>query len=209
MFTLMSLPYQFSALEPHIDAQTVETHYSKHHAGYVGKLNELLTEFPEFLTMTLEELLASIDKLPEKSKTPVFNNAGQVYNHNLYWETLAPNDGENNLPTGILADKINQTFGDFATFKKQFSDLGIAQFGSGWVWLSQDLDGKLTLDKTSNAENPLFQNKTPLMVMDVWEHAYYLKYQNLRAKYIESFWNVVNWTEVSRKFEIANLKTIE
>lgn len=203
MFTLMPLPFDFDALEPHIHAQTLQFHYAKHHAGYVNKLNELLADFPEFLAMTLEELLANYKKLPENIQTAVFNNAGQVYNHNLYWQSLAPANG-NSKPTGTLADKITETFGDFQTFQKQFSDLGVSQFGSGWIWLSFDSDGKLTLDKTPNAESPLIMGKTPLMVMDVWEHAYYLDYQNLRVKYIESFWNVVNWAEIGRKFEALN-----
>lgn len=199
MFTLPTLPFAFDALEPHLDAKTVEIHYSKHHAGYVNKLNELLADFPEFQAMTLTELLANIDQVPSNIKQAVFNNAGQVFNHNIYWETL----GQKTELSGTLSYKINATFGSFTNFQEQFSAAGMTQFGSGWVWLSVDMAGNLVIDKTSNADSPLSQGKKPLMVMDVWEHAYYLKYQNLRAKYIESFWNVVNWQEVARKYELT------
>lgn len=203
MFKLMQLPYSFDALEPQLDAQTVETHYSKHHSGYVNKLNELLANFPEFLELGsqengLEKLLQNIDKLPSEIQTAVFNNAGQVYNHNLYWQTLTSNGS--NLPNGELKTKIEEKFGSFENFKKEFSALGMAQFGSGWVWLCLDLEGKLEIIKTSNADSPLTQGKKPLMVMDIWEHAYYLKYKNLRASYIESFWNLVNWQEIETKY---------
>lgn len=202
MFKLMELPYSFDSLEPVLDAQTVETHYSKHHNGYVNKLNELLANLPEFLELGnqkdgLEKILQSINKLPTEIQTAVFNNAGQVYNHNLYWQTLTPNGS--NLEESELKTKIENTFGSFENFKKEFSALGMAQFGSGWVWLC--LNGeKLEITKNSNADSPLSQEKKPLMVMDVWEHAYYLKYKNLRANYIESFWNLVNWQEIESKY---------
>ena len=202
MFKLMELPYSFDSLEPVLDAQTVETHYSKHHQGYVNKLNELLANLPEFLDLGsqekgLEKLLQNIDKLPPGIKTSVFNNAGQVYNHNLYWQTLTANGG--NLGDGELKNRLENSFGSLENFKKEFSALGMAQFGSGWVWLC--LDGQnLEIIKTSNADSPLTEGKKPLMVMDVWEHAYYLKYKNLRASYIESFWNLVNWQQIEAKY---------
>lgn len=197
----MQLPYDFSALEPYIDALTVETHYSKHHSGYVDKLNGFLADQSEFLNMPLPELLQNIDKLPENSRTPVLNNGGQVYNHNIYWESMSPFSSDNNQPTGKLADKIKETFGSFEEFKKQFSEAGATQFGSGWVWLSVDKNGNLLVEKTSNADSPLLHSKIPIMTMDVWEHAYYLKYKNLRPNYIEAFWKVVNWTGIAQKFE--------
>jgi len=198
----MNLPYAFDALEPHLDAQTVETHYSKHHNGYVNKLNELLADLPEFLELGndqngLEKLLQNIEKLPKEIQTAVFNNAGQVYNHNLYWETLTPNAGNCD---DELKSKIENKFGSFENFVKEFSALGVSQFGSGWVWLSLDSENNLEISKTSNADSPLLQGKKPLMVMDVWEHAYYLKYKNLRASYIESFWKLVNWKNVEAKY---------
>ena len=198
----MELPYSFNSLEPVLDAQTVETHYSKHHQGYVNKLNELLVNLPEFFNLGsqedgLEKLLQNISELPKEIQTAVFNNAGQVYNHNLYWQTLTANGG--NLENGELKNRIENSFGSLENFKKEFSALGMAQFGSGWVWLC--LDGQnLEIVKTSNADSPLIQSKKPLMVMDVWEHAYYLKYKNLRASYIESFWNLVNWQNVENRY---------
>jgi superoxide dismutase, Fe-Mn family len=199
MFTLPQLPYSYDALEPFIDAKTVEIHHSKHHNTYVTKLNDALKDAPEYLQMSLEELLQSIPTLPANLQGPVTNNGGQVYNHNLYWESIAPNAG--GLPTGKLLEAINEAFGDFENFKKIFSEAGATQFGSGWVWLSVDSSGLLVVDKTSNADSPLMHGKKPILTMDVWEHAYYLKYQNLRPDYISNFFNLINWTEVSRKFE--------
>lgn len=198
MFTLPKLNYNYEALEPFIDAKTVEIHYSKHHQTYVNKLNEALKDYPELLAKTLEELLTSIPSLPSNLQVPVTNNGGQVYNHNLYWESIAPNTG--GQPTGELLEAINVTFGSFEAFKTLFAEAGTTQFGSGWAWLSLDADKKLVIDKTSNADSPLIHGKKPILTMDVWEHAYYLKYQNLRPEYINNFWNIVNWAEVSRKF---------
>jgi Fe-Mn family superoxide dismutase len=198
MFTLMQLPYEFDALEPYIDAQTVQIHYGKHHQGYVNKLNTALEGLDDLLAMSIEELLLNIDSVPEGKKTAVLNSGGQVYNHNLYWESLAPQSGGE--PTGELLEAINSSFGSFENFKKEFSEAGATQFGSGWAWLSVDANGSLVIDKTSNADTPLLHGKKPLMTMDVWEHAYYLKYKNARPDYIEAFWKLVNWDEVARKF---------
>lgn len=199
MHSLMTLPYDYSDLEPFIDAKTVEIHYSKHHQTYVNKLNETLANTP-FAEKNLIELLKDINSLPENLKTPVINNGGQVYNHNLYWESMTAVGKPG--PSGDLADKINQKWGSLDNFKVEFSNLGATQFGSGWVWLSVDSKG-LVLEKTSNADSPIMHGKTPIMTMDVWEHAYYLKYQNLRPDYIKAFWNVVNWSEIEAKYEKA------
>jgi len=201
MFKLMQLPYDYSALEPHIDAKTVEIHYSKHHAGYVAKLNAALENIPELLQKPLEELLQSIDSLPAELQKPVFNNGCQVYNHNQYWESLSPQGG--GVSTGDLGEVITQTFGSFEEFQSQFSQAGATQFGSGWVWLVVDSAGKLSIEATSNADTPLVHGKTPILTMDVWEHAYYLNYQNRRPDYITAFWNVVNWDAVATKFAAA------
>lgn len=200
MFKLIQLPYDYSALEPHIDSLTVETHYDKHHRVYVAKLNTAL-EGTELLNKNLEEILTNMKMVPEEKYTAVFNNGGQVYNHNLYWNSISPDGGGE--PTGKLAEKINSTFGSFENFKKEFSQLGATQFGSGWAWLSIDSQGELVLSSTANADSPIFHKMTPIMTMDVWEHAYYLKYKNLRPDYIESFWNVVDWGSINQRFEQA------
>lgn len=197
MHTLMKLPYQYSDLEPFIDTKTVEIHYSKHHQTYVNKLNEALAS-TDYAEKDLVDLLKEIESLPENLKTPVINNGGQVYNHNLYWESMSPDSKAQ--PEGTLAEKINQKWGSFDNFKSEFSNLGATQFGSGWVWLSVDQNKELVLEKTSNADSPIMHAKTPIMTMDVWEHAYYLKYQNLRPDYIQAFWSVVNWSEIETKF---------
>jgi superoxide dismutase, Fe-Mn family len=199
MFVLPPLPYSYNALEPYIDEQTLIIHHDKHHQTYVNKLNEILTPYPELLEMPLESLLKNLSQVPEAILTAVTNNAGQVYNHNLYWESMGSDAGGE--PTGGLAEKIKSQFSSFEVFKKEFSNLGVTQFGSGWVWLSLDSNGELSLDKTSNADSPLMHEKTPILTMDVWEHAYYLNYQNRRPEYIEAFWNVVNWTEIERKYQ--------
>jgi len=199
MFTLMDLPYSYEALATVIDSLTVETHYSKHHAGYVKKLNAALENNPELAQMDLVELLKNLDKVPAEIKTAVFNNGNQVFNHNIYWESLTPNSG--GIPEGQLANKINQSFGSFEDFKAKLSSLAAGQFGSGWAWLSLAVSGDLEISSTSNADNPLMQNKKPLLTIDVWEHAYYLKYKNLRPDYINNIWQIINWKEVEKKFE--------
>lgn len=201
MHTLMSLPYSLEALQPYIGADTLQIHHGKHHQAYVNKLNEILAGYPDLLEMSIEDLLKNLDSVPENIKTAVINNAGQVYNHNLYWESMRPNAGGE--PIGKLAEEMNATFGSFENFKEEFSNLGVTQFGSGWAWLSVDVSGKLVIEKTGNADSPIMHGKTPILTMDVWEHAYYLNYQNRRPDYISAFWNVVNWVEVSRKYGVA------
>jgi len=202
MFTLMQLPYKYTALEPYIDALTVETHYSKHHAGYVKKLNTALEGHEDLLKMDLVELLKNYKKLvPQEKQSKVFNVGGQTYNHNIYWESLSPDStGE---PEGEISQAIDQTFGSFTKLKEELNNLATSQFGSGWAWLSLDENKNLKISSTSNADSPIFHGETPLMTIDVWEHAYYLKYKNLRADYIDSFWNLVNWKEINKKYLAA------
>jgi len=201
MFTLPPLTYPYNALEPFISSQTLEFHHDKHHQTYVNKLNEILAGYPEMLEMSVEMLLQSLEKAPENLKMPIINNAGQVYNHNLYWEILGPNAG--GKPTGELAQKIESTFGTFEKFKEEFANLGLTQFGSGWAWLSVNSNNELIIEKTSNADSPIIHGKTPILTMDVWEHAYYLDYQNKRPDYIAAFWNVVNWKAIESKYLAA------
>ncbi|MCA0238609.1 MAG: superoxide dismutase [Bacteroidetes bacterium] len=196
-FTLPNLPYEFAALEPHIDARTMEIHHDKHHAAYVNNLNAAL-QGTEHEGKSLEELLANISKLP----AAVRNNGGGHWNHSLFWTIMAPNAG--GAPTGDLAAAIDQAFGSFDEFKKLFAQAATTRFGSGWAWLSVGADGKLFISSTPNQDNPLMdvaeQKGTPILGLDVWEHAYYLHYQNRRPDYITSWWNTVNWAEVSRLF---------
>lgn len=201
MFTLQSLPYDYNDLEPYITKTTLEIHHDKHHAGYVNKLNELLAPYEEFADLELEQLLKQIDRLPDPIRQAVFNNAGQVYNHNVYWESLAPKS------KSVISDRfekiISHSFSSLEEFKKVFSNAGVAQFGSGWVWLSVNLEGLLEVEKTSNADTPLIRERKPIMVMDVWEHAYYLDYQNRRPEYISSFFEIVNWPLIEGKYNAA------
>lgn len=199
-FELPALPYAHNALEPHIDTATMEIHHGKHHAAYVNNLNAALTG-TENEGKSLEELMANISKLP----AAVRNNGGGHYNHSLFWSVLGPNGGGE--PTGALAEAINSTFGSFASFKEEFAKAGATRFGSGWAWLCVE-NGKLKVCSTPNQDNPLMDvvtdcNGTPILGLDVWEHAYYLHYQNRRPDYITAFWNVVNWAEVSRRYEAA------
>lgn len=187
-FTLPPLPFAKNALEPNISEETIDYHYGKHHQNYVNTLNTLV-KGTEYEKMSLEEII-------KKSNGPVFNNAAQVWNHDFYWLCLSPNGGGE--PTGKLADKINEAFGSFATFKEKFSDLALKTFGSGWAWLVQNKDGSLALVSTSNAQDPLTTDQKALLTCDVWEHAYYIDYRNARAKYVEAFWNVVNWDFVNK-----------
>jgi len=195
-FELPKLPYAYDALEPYIDKTTMEIHHSKHHNAYVTNLNNAVAG-PELESKSLEELLKDASKFP----VAVRNNAGGVYNHNLFWTILKVNNGSG--PTGKLADAINSAFGTFDEFKTKFSAAGATRFGSGWAWLISQ-NGKLVISSTPNQDNPLMdaaeQKGTPLLTLDVWEHAYYLKYQNRRPEYIENWWNVVNWEEVASRF---------
>ncbi|NUO39889.1 MAG: superoxide dismutase [Gemmatimonadaceae bacterium] len=196
--TLPPLPYPTNALEPHIDAQTMEIHHGKHHNAYVTNLNAALEKAPELASRSLEELLKNLNAVPEAIRTAVRNNAGGHWNHSQFWKTMGPNAG--GAPTGKLADAIKAAFGDFEKFKEQFNAAGAGRFGSGWVWLVNE-GGKLAITSTPNQDNPLMDGKSaPLLGNDVWEHAYYLKYQNRRPDYLKAWWNTVNWGEVGKRF---------
>lgn len=197
-FTLPPLPYPNDALEPSIDAKTMEIHHDKHHAGYVNNLNAALEKAPELQNKSLDDLIKNLNAVPESVRTAVRNNAGGHWNHSLFWQVMSPNGG--GAPSGKLAEAINKSFGDFEKFKEQFNAAGGARFGSGWAWLIND-GGKLSIVSTPNQDNPLMDGKpAPILGLDVWEHAYYLKYQNRRPDYMKAWWNVVNWTEVAKRF---------
>ena len=196
---LPPLPYPYNALEPHIDETTLHVHHDKHHAAYVNNLNAALEKHPALAGKSLEELLRDLNSVPEDIRTSVRRNAGQTYNHSMYWQVMAPKAG--GLPKGAIADLINKTFGDFDTFKTKFTQAAIGQFGSGWAWLSRDKAGNIAIEATPNEGCPLMDGKWPLLVVDVWEHAYYLKYQNKRPDYVGAWWNVVNWEEVNRRLK--------
>jgi len=197
---LAPLPYDFAALEPSIDAQTMQIHHGKHHQAYVNNLNAALDKHPELHTKTLEQLLRQLNIVPEDIRTAVRNNAGGHHNHSLFWTIMAPNAGGE--PSGALADAIKRTFGDFSKFKETLTGAATSRFGSGWAWLVV-ANGKLDVYSTANQDSPLMDGDTPLLGLDVWEHAYYLKYQNRRPDYIAAWWNVVNWPEVQRRFAAA------
>jgi Fe-Mn family superoxide dismutase len=192
------LPYDYNALEPHIDEQTMHLHHDKHHAAYVNNLNAALEKHPELQGKSAEELVKNLSAVPEDIRTAVRNNGGGHVNHTMFWQIMGPNGG--GAPTGALAEAINAKFGSFDEFKKQFNDAGAKRFGSGWVWLVKDGGGGLQIVTTANQDSPLSDGHTPILGNDVWEHAYYLKYQNLRPKYLEAWWNVVNWDEVNKRF---------
>jgi superoxide dismutase, Fe-Mn family len=197
--TLPPLPYPTNALEPHIDAQTMEIHHGKHHNAYVTNLNAALEKAPELADKSLDDLLRNLNSVPEAVRTAVRNNGGGHWNHSQFWQTMGPNGGGG--PTGKLADAINSAFGDFEKFKEAFNAAGVGRFGSGWVWLVNE-GGKLAITSTPNQDNPLMDGKAPpILGNDVWEHAYYLKYQNRRPDYLKAWWNTVNWEEVGRRFK--------
>ncbi len=195
--TLPPLPYAPEALEPHIDAQTMNIHHGKHHQAYVTNLNAAIEKAPELAGWSLDDLCRRINDVPEAVRTAVRNNGGGHWNHSLFWQLMAPNAGGE--PTGALAEAIVSAFGSFATFKEQFQAAGMGRFGSGWAWLVSD-HGKLSIVSTPNQDNPLMEGKHAILGVDVWEHAYYLKYQNRRADYLGAFWNVVNWAEVAKRY---------
>ncbi|MGI8618597.1 MAG: superoxide dismutase [Gemmatimonadaceae bacterium] len=195
--SLPSLPYDFGALEPHIDAKTMEIHHGKHHQTYVTKLNEALEKAPELASKSLDELMQSVNSAPDAVKTAIRNNGGGHWNHSFFWQLMGPDAGGE--PSGKLADAINSSFGDFSKFKEQLAAAGVGRFGSGWVWLLRD-GNKLTITSTPNQDNPLMEGKRAILGLDVWEHAYYLKYQNKRPDYIAAWWNVVNWDAVAKNF---------
>jgi Fe-Mn family superoxide dismutase len=196
-FEVPDLPYDYGALEPHIDEQTMRLHHDKHHQTYVDKANAAL-EGTDLAGSPVEEVLANLDRLPEDKRTPVRNHAGGHANHTLFWEIMSPNGGGE--PTGGLADAIGSAFGDLETFEQKLTDAAVNQFGSGWGWLVKD-GSLVAVVSTPNQDSPLLQGQTPLMGVDVWEHAYYLRYQNRRPDYVAAWWNVVNWPEVGRRFE--------
>lgn len=198
-FTLSSLPFDFAALEPHIDAQTMEIHHGKHHAAYVNNLNAALEGHANLQNQTIEDILRNINDVPEGIRMAVRNNGGGHANHTLFWSIMGANGGGE--PTGALAQAINSTFGDFNTFKQQMVDAGVKRFGSGWSWLIKDASGKLQVLSSANQDSPYMDGNTPIMGIDVWEHAYYLKYQNRRPDYLSAWWNTVNWHAVAANFE--------
>jgi superoxide dismutase, Fe-Mn family len=202
MFTLPTLPFATNALEPIIDQLTIEIHHGKHHATYINNLNGLMDKLPqEFQNISLEDLLLSLDKTPEASRQAVLNNAGQVYNHNIYWESITAPSNSGNPSEELSKALLSQWTMD--SFKEEWTSAGLTQFGSGWVWLSVDSDKKLVISKTANADSPLLHGLKPILTMDVWEHAYYLNYQNKRAEYINKFFEIINWSEVSLKYSEA------
>lgn len=200
-FTLPTLEYSFDALEPYIDSQTMQIHHDKHHAGYIKNLNDALSAYPPLQSKTAEELLADLNSIPEEIRTAVQNNAGGHLNHTLFWEVIAPNTG--GIPTDGVRDKIHERWASFDAFKEEFSKAAATRFGSGWTWLVVDAQKQLHVYSTANQDSPVMQSHVPILGLDVWEHAYYLKYQNRRAEYIEAFWNIINWEAVNAKLERA------
>jgi superoxide dismutase, Fe-Mn family len=197
-FSLPDLPYGFDALEPHIDTATMQIHHGKHHQAYVNNLNAAIEKAPELGSKSLDELIRGIDSVPEAVRTAVRNNGGGHWNHSMFWKWMAPNAG--GQPSGEVGRAINDAFGGFDKFKEQWSAAGAGRFGSGWVWLMND-GGKLSITSTPNQDNPLMEGKSaPILGLDVWEHAYYLRYQNKRPDYITAWWNVINWEEVESAF---------
>ena len=192
------LPYDYAALEPHIDEQTMRIHHDKHHAAYVTNLNAALEKHPDLQQKSVDDLIRGINSVPEDIRTAVRNNGGGHVNHTMFWEIMGP--GKGGEPTGRIGDAIKSSFGDFEKFKTQMNDAGVKRFGSGWAWLI-DAGGKLVIESTANQDSPLMEGKKPLLGIDVWEHAYYLKYQNRRPDYLAAWWNVVNWDAVAKRFK--------
>lgn len=197
---LPALPYPADALEPHIDAQTMEIHHGRHHNTYVTKLNEALEGHADLQEKSVEELISNLEAVPESIRTAVRNNGGGHANHSLFWQIMSPNGG--GQPSGELAEAIDKKFGSFEQFKEQFTQAALNRFGSGWAWLVVN-NGELEVTSTPNQDSPLMEGKTPILGIDVWEHAYYLKYQNKRPDYVKAFFNVINWDEVARRYQAA------
>ena len=193
---LPPLPYAHDALEPHVDKQTMEIHHGKHHAAYVNNLNAALDKHPELHAKSVEDLIKGIASVPEDIRTAVRNNGGGHANHAMFWQVMAPNAG--GAPTGPIADAINAAFGSFDAFKEQFGKAAVGRFGSGWVWVV-DNGGKIAIESSANQDSPLMEGRKPVFGVDVWEHAYYLKYQNRRPDYVSAWWNVANWAEINRR----------
>lgn len=198
MFELPALKYNFNAIEPVIDAMTMEIHHDKHHGAYVTNLNKALESAPEFQGKTIEWILRNIQQVPESIRTAVRNNGGGHHNHSLFWDWIAP--GGSKAPAGALAEDINRTFGAYDAFVEKFSNAAVTRFGSGWAWLVVDGDKKLQVYSTANQDSPLMDGHTPILGLDVWEHAYYLKYQNRRPEYVKNFWQIVNWDFVAKLY---------
>ena len=198
--SLPSLPYAFDALEPHIDAQTMQIHHGKHHQAYVNNLNAALEKAPELANKPLDDLLRDLNAVPESVRTAVRNNGGGHWNHSMFWEIMGPRAGGE--PSGAIGDAINSSFGSFAKMKEQFGAAAAGRFGSGWAWIVAD-GGKLSITSTPNQDNPLMEGKHAILGLDVWEHAYYLKYQNKRPDYVTAWWNVVNWQAVAKRLDGA------
>jgi len=195
-FTLPALPYAADALEPHIDKQTMEIHHGKHHQAYINNLNAALENYPDLQSKSVEDLISAIGSVPEDIRTAVRNNGGGHANHSMFWQIMGPNAG--GPPTGAIAEAIAAAFGSFDTFKEQFAKAAAGRFGSGWAWLVEQ-GGKLAIESTPNQDSPLMDGKKAIFGLDVWEHAYYLKYQNRRPDYVTAWWNVVNWTEINKR----------
>ena len=195
-FTLPPLPYDYTALEPHIDEQTMRIHHDKHHAAYVTNLNAALEKAPNLQQKSVDDLIRGISSVPEEIRTAVRNNGGGHVNHTMFWQVMAP--GKGGPATGAAGDAIKSSFGSFDSFKEQFAKAATTRFGSGWAWLL-DVGGKLVIESTANQDSPLMEGKKPILGLDVWEHAYYLKYQNRRPDYITAWWNVVNWNEINKR----------
>jgi superoxide dismutase, Fe-Mn family len=198
-FELPDLPYAYDALEPYVDTQTMQIHHDKHHATYVNNLNAAIEKHPNLSGKSLEELLGDLNAVPEDIRMVVRNHGGGTYNHNLFWVFMSPKGGGE--PKGALAQAIDAAFGNYTTFKENFEKAANTRFGSGWGWLVTKRDGTLAVTSTANQDSPLSEGLTPLLGIDVWEHAYYLKYQNRRPEYVSNWWNVVNWEEVARRFD--------
>ena len=197
-YELPPLPYDYNALEPHIDQQTMQIHHDKHHQTYVTNLNNALADSPDLANMSVEDLIKNLDRVPESSRTAVRNNGGGHANHTMFWQLMSPNAG--GQPSGALATAIDSGFGGFDGFKEQFAKAATTRFGSGWAWLVADGSGGLQITSTPNQDSPLMEGKTPILGLDVWEHSYYLKYQNRRPEYITAWWNVVDWDAVEKRF---------
>ena len=200
-FTLPPLPYDFAALEPHIDAQTMQIHHGKHHQTYITNLNNALKDYPDLQTKTVEELITKLDAVPEAIRMAVRNNGGGHYNHSLFWQIMGPGGGGE--PTGAVGEAIKAELGGYAAFKEAFTKAGLTRFGSGWAWLYVGKDGKLVVGSSPNQDSPLMEGSTPILGNDVWEHAYYLKYQNRRPDYMAAWFNTINWAEVDRRYQAA------
>ena len=202
-FEVPALPYAYTDLEPHIDEQTMHLHHDKHHQAYVTNLNAAIDKHPELASKSPEELIKDLNSIPEDIRPAVRNNGGGHVNHTMFWEIMGPNGGGE--PTGAVGDAITATFGSFEAFKTAFNDAGVKRFGSGWAWLVKTADGKLAIISTPNQDNPMSEGHFPILGNDVWEHAYYLKYQNRRPEYLGAWWNTINWDAVNKRFEQAGL----